>query len=382
MFGPASMHKNSLKNSRILETLAERMAQGVYLPGARLPAERDLAAEFALDRSAVRAALVELARTGQIVREPGCRPRVSGAARTQRPAARPRPASRTIAVILPQHASDHGSREIMRGIAHVLHSLEAPYRPLMFDLNLRTAPCGVLEQQACAAVLDEDIAGAIVWPTLEPGSLEGWCGVQSAGRPVVFVDRCDDDFLCDFVGVDNYDAAKNATRFLLAQGHTRIVHLTRDLPASSVAQRIDGYRDALTEAGLPFSSERVWSLPTEALPQGVEEYADRLLALDPPPTAVFAVNDQIAHTLIAALEARGKAVPGDISVLGFDDDDQHSARPALLTTVRQPFERIGQRAAALLLRRLGPAPPPAYQHVLLPTVLVERSTCRSLEKSP
>lgn len=354
--------------------------QGVYLPGSRLPAERDLASEFALDRSAVRAALAELTRTGQIVREPGCRPRVSPAAGIRSaPRSRPRPVSRTIAVILPQHAADHGSREIMRGIAHVLHSREAAFRPLMFDLNLRTAPRGVLERQACEAILEEDIAGAIVWPTLEPGSLDGWRGVQSAGRPVVFVDRCDDDFLCDFVGVDNYDAAKDATQFLLDQGHTRIVHLTRDLPASSVAQRIDGYRDALTDAGLPFSSAQVWSLPTKAFSQSVDEFAVRLLALDPPPTAVFAVNDQIAHTLIAALEVRGKTVPGDISVLGFDDDDQHSARPALLTTVRQPFERIGQRAAALLLRRLGPAPPPAYQHVLLPTVLVERSTCRLLE---
>lgn len=376
------MYKNTLKNSRLLETLSERIAQGVYLPGARLPAERDLAAEFELDRSAIRAALVELARVGQIVREPGCRPRVSGAARPARPVQRPRPASRTIAVLLPQHASDHGSREILRGIAHLLHSQKAPYRPLMFDLNLRTAPRGAIEQQACTAVLEEDIAGAIVWPTLEPGSLSGWRGVQAAGRPVVFVDRCDDDFLCDFVGVDNYDAAKDATRFLLALGHTRIVHLTRNLPASSIEQRIEGYRDALTEAGLPFSAACVRRLPMEASAPSVDEFAADLLTLDPPPTAVFAVNDQVAHTLIAALEARGKAVPGDISVLGFDDDDQYSARPALLTTVRQPFERIGRRAAALLLRRLGPAPPPAYQHVLLPTVLVERSTCRSLEKSP
>ncbi len=373
------MEKNTpRKNSRLFEVLAERMAQGVYLPGARLPAERDLAAEFALDRSAVRAARTELARTGQIVREPGCRPRVSGAARTARPVARLHPASRNIAVILPQHAADHGSREILRGIAHLLHSQEAPYRPLMFDLNLRTAPRGTLEQQACTAVLDEDIAGAIVWPTLEPGSLDGWRGVQTAGRPVVFVDRCDDDFLCDFVGVDNYEAAKDATRFLLAQGHMQIVHLTRDLPASSIEQRVEGYRDALIDAGLPFSAASVWRLPTEASAPSVDEFAAHLLALNPLPTAVFAVNDQIAHTLIAALEARGKTVPGDISVLGFDDDDQHSARPALLTTVRQPFERIGQRAAALLLRRLGPAPPPAFQHVLLPTILVERSTCRSL----
>ena len=377
--------ENGSASRRIAETLAERIRQGIYLPGSRLPAERDLAAEFSFDRSVVRGALSEITRAGLIVREPGCRPRVS-ALPGSRPAPRPPRRRRqnplqAVAVILPQHEADHGSREIVRGISHVLRSHEAPFRPLLFDTNLRTAPRSILEREACAAVAQEDIAGAIVWPTLEAASLEGWRAVQAQGHPVVFVDRYDDALPCDFVGIDNYASAKDAVEYLLRLGHARIAHLTHDQKASSVRERAAGFREAVQSAGL--SSETVWILPTETFPQCVDDFVTWLLKTDSPPTAIFAINDQIAHTLIARLEARGKRVPEDFSVLGFDDDDMYSARPALLTTVRQPFHRIGQRAAELLLRRLGPLPSPSiFQHVLLPTLLVERSTCRSLKKSP
>ena len=387
---PASPLKN-LSLQPIAETLAERIGQGVYALGSPLPAERELAAEFSRDRSAVRAALSELTRRGLISRNPGCRPRVSatgGRAADARPAEhapRRREGSglRAIAVILPQHEADHGSREIVRGITHTLRSQEAPYRPLIFDTNLRTAPRTALEQEACDAIMQEGITGAIVWPTLEPGSLDGWRMVQAQGHPVVFVDRCDPALPGDFVGVDNYAAAKEATEFLLTLGHTRIAHLTYEQKISSVQERISGYRDALHAAGIVLPSETICALPPGASSQCVEAFVSWLLETKTPPTAIFTVNDQIAHFLIARLEACGKRIPADFSVLGFDDDDMHSARPALLTTVRQPFERIGQRAAELLLRRLGPPPVPAlphtvYQHVLLPTRLVERSTCRPL----
>ena len=384
------LKKNTTKENisasrRMAETLAERIRQGGYLAGSRLPAERDLAAEFSLDRSIVRVALSELTQTGLIVREPGCRPRVSalaGSHPAERPPRRRQPGARqAIAVILPQHEADHGSREIVRGISHVLRSQEAPYRPLIFDTYLRSASCLALEQEACAAVAPEDLAGAIVWSTLEEAALDGWRSVQQQGHPVAFVDRYDDALLCDFVGIDNYAAAKDAVEYLLRLGHTRIAHLTGNEKTSTLRDRAAGYRAALQRAGLPASSEMVWPLPAETFPQCMDDFATWLLATPSPPTAVFAVNDPIAHTLIARLEARGKRVPDDLSVLGFDDDDMYSARPALLTTMRQPFERIGQRAAELLLRRLAPTPPAAFQHVLFSALLVERSTCRSLEKS-
>lgn len=384
-------HGRTAISRRVLETLSERIRQGVYAPGSRLPAERDLASEFSLDRSVVRLALSELTRSGLIAREPGCRPRVSlsplstgQGLQPAAPAPRPRGTGtlKAIAVILPQHEADHGSREIVRGISHVLRSQEAPYRPLVFDTYLRSASSLVLEQEACAAVTEEGLAGAIVWSTLEEAALNGWRSAQRQGHPVVFVDRYDDAMLSDFVGIDNYAAAKDATEYLLRLGHTRIAHLTGNERTSTLRERAAGYQVALQRAGLPASAERIWALPAQTYPQCMDEFVAWLLQTPSPPTAVFAINDPIAHTLIARLEAQGKRVPEDLSVLGFDDDDMYSARPALLTTLRQPFERIGQRAAELLLRRLAhTAPPQTFQHILLPTHLVERSTCRSLERT-
>ena len=378
--------KNPSAARRIVTTLTERIVRGVYPPGSRLPAERELSSEFVLDRSLIRAALSDLSEAGLIVREPGCRPRVctgfeaSDADRIS--SGREQTALQAIAVILPQHEADHGSRKIMRGINHALRSLKAPYRPIIFDLDLRTASRQVLEQEACAAIESEGIAGAIVWPTVEADSLAGWRSVQQQGHPVVFVDRYDEDLPCDFVGTDNYAAARDATDYLLALGHTRIVHLTQNLTATSVRERSAGYLEALSMAAPPGETEIQWVLPAETYPQCVEDFITWFLETDQPPTAVFAVNDQVAHTLIARLKAHGKHVPEDLSVLGFDDDELYSAQPALLSTMRQPFEQIGHRAVELLLRRLKLPPygalSPAFQHILLPTQLVERSTCRAL----
>ncbi len=387
----------TVTSRRVVETLAGRIRQGGYAPGARLPAERDLAVEFSVDRSVVRLALSELTRIGLIVREPGCRPRVSAkqsgmiqssvlqssavsGLQPAGPTPRPREAGtlKAIAVILPQHEADHGSREIVRGISHVLRSQEAPYRPLVFDTYLRSVSSLALEQEACTAVTEEGLVGAIVWSTLHEEALDGWRLAQQQGHPVVFVDRYN-EMPCDFVGIDNYAAAKDATEYLLRLGHTRIAHLTGNEKTSTLRDRAAGYRAALQGAGLPASAETIWALPMEAFPQCMDTFVAWLLETPSPPTAVFAINDPVAHTLIARLEAYGKRVPDDLSVVGFDDDDMYSARPALLTTVRQPFERIGHRAAELLLRRLAhSAPPQTFQHVLLPTLLVERSTCRMI----
>jgi GntR family transcriptional regulator of arabinose operon len=378
--------RSSSATRRIVDALTERIVRGVYPPGSRLPAERELSAEFILDRSLIRSALSELSEAGLIVREPGCRPRVrsnSDSSTTDRtPTDREQPTLQAIAVILPQHEADQGSRKIMRGINLALRSLKAPYRPIIFDTDLRNASPQVLEQEACTAIESEGIAGAIVWPTLEAGSLASWRGVQERGHPVVFVDRYDVDLPCDFVGVDNHAAAREATEYLLALGHTRIVHLTQDIAATSVQERIAGYSEALRMAAPRGIPEIQWILSAETYPKCMQDFVTWFLETEQPPTAVFAVNDQVAHTLIALLKAQGKQVPEDLSVLGFDDDELYSASPALLSTVRQPFERIGHRAVELLLQRLK-MPPYAtsattFQHILLPTHLVERSTCQAL----
>jgi len=365
---------------RVLQILQDRIVTRTYKPGGWLPTERELAQELGVNRSAVRDALLHLEHSALIERRPGCRPRVLGVPHTPSDqASHSRTASRAIAVVLPQHQADHASREIVRGIGKVLRSGDMPYRQLTFDVIMQARESHIMEQEACEALRAGEAAAAIVWPTLHPDALAQWRTLQEQGYPVVFVDRYDQDMACDFVGVDNYSSAREAVDYLLDLGHTRIAYITTSEAASVIRERAAGYRDAMEEAGW-LTPKFQWTVrqghmveSAEVIRKGIEE--------DGLPTAVFAVNDHSAYRCIDYLWSRGIRVPEDVSVIGFDDIDRFSPRPGHLTSVRQPFERIGQRAAEIALKRLSSTTSAMepYQQILLSTRLIERESCRSIK---
>jgi len=94
------------------------------------------------------------------------------------------------------------------------------------------------------------------------------------------------------------------------------------------------------------------------------------------PTAVFAVNDILAWRLMRAMTESGRSVPGDLAIVGFDDIEPKAMHKPLLTTMRQPFERIGYYAARMLLERMQ-TPSLPIRHVLLDTPLVVRASTAS-----
>jgi LacI family transcriptional regulator, repressor for deo operon, udp, cdd, tsx, nupC, and nupG len=174
------------------------------------------------------------------------------------------------------------------------------------------------------------------------------------------------------VTIDNLDAAARATRHLVDLGHRRIgmiSHLPpQALPSVGPLLRREGYEGVLAEAGITVREELI--VPGNFALQGGAEAMAQLLAVDRPPTAVFAQSDEMAIGAIKAARDTGLRVPADLSVIGFDD-----AEPAArmgLTTVRQPTRRKGELAATALLGLLaGRAPPPVQQ---LPTELVVRTS--------
>lgn len=361
----------------VLSVIEDRIKQGGYAAGAWLPPERELAREFGVNRSAVRDALAHLARSGRITREPGCRPRVCGSDHLRADGRQPGRTHYTIAVVLPQHDSDLASREILRGVSRTFRGQDISYRTLIFDTSQESKSWEAAEDEACTAVENEDIAGAIVWSVLDPSILARWQRISQSGRPVVFVDRYSDRFPCDYAGVDNVTAARDAVEHLISLGHTQIAHITSTEKASVVEQRTAGYRLALEDAGLR-ATENVQALPESIL--DYTKFFDSLLESAASPTAVFAFNDWTARRFIYHLNGRGIPIPDRISIIGFDDIDRASQRPALLTTMRQPFDRIGQRAAELLVLRLttpdGLLRP--YQHICLPAQLVQRASCGAI----
>ena len=191
--------------------------------------------------------------------------------------------------------------------------------------------------------------------------------LAAAGIPVVLVDQAHDSVAT--VTVDDLEGGRMATEHLLSLGHRRIAFAGDTVDgvhgASASSRRCAGYQRALSDAGVPLRPELVKLRPHGRL---AAEIAQELLDLPAPPTAVFAASDLQALAMIEALEALGRRVPDDLSVVGFDDVEL--ARYAGLTTVAQPLEFSGTRGAELLLSALeGEDVLQARQHLSLELVV-------------
>jgi len=172
------------------------------------------------------------------------------------------------------------------------------------------------------------------------------------------------------IRTDHHAGASEATRHLIELGHRRIAHIAGSRHAPSTARRLAGYRDALASSRLP--------APPELLHQGdfsMQSGAagmEQLLKLAEPPTAVLCGNDEMAFGAILALHKVGLSVPGDLSIVGFDDQNMAAYYNPPLTTVHIPRHELGRRAALELIDQLeGRA---VAHEVVLPTRLIIRES--------
>jgi LacI family transcriptional regulator, repressor for deo operon, udp, cdd, tsx, nupC, and nupG len=180
------------------------------------------------------------------------------------------------------------------------------------------------------------------------------------------------------VEIDNAGASRDAVRYLLSLGHTRIAHISGPIPELMATDRRQGYRAAMAQAGLPIATgyER---LGDYLVPSGRAQCA-ALLDLPEPPTAIFCANDEMAFGALHELRARGIDVPGKVSVVGFDDIYLSQAIFPPLTTVSQPRAEIGRTAMTVLLDIMAGAPAPKTP-VIMPTTLELRGSagpCRQI----
>jgi len=184
--------------------------------------------------------------------------------------------------------------------------------------------------------------------------------------------------------IDNVAGGRMATEHLLSLGHRRIgfVGDTRsrgkdsDLGSTSSHERLHGYRGALQQAGIGYDASLVRR--GEHGEANAQALATKLLSLPDPPSAVFAASDRQAMGVLAAADRALRPVPGDLSVIGFDDIE--SAKLLGLSTVRQPLEDSGIEGARRLcaLLRGEPIGPLRQQ---LPLEVVHRSTTARLRGS-
>jgi DNA-binding LacI/PurR family transcriptional regulator len=217
-----------------------------------------------------------------------------------------------------------------------------------FALTVVTADGADAMAEAFERLHDQGIDGAIV---LNEATVLARDASLPADVAVVVVDSPPDERFV-VVQSDHESGARAATEHLLAEGHDTVWHLAGPANSYAAVERERGWRGALEGTGsiAPPVLHGDWSAASGHA-QGI------VLAERGDVTAVFAANDQMALGLLRALAEAGRAVPGEVAVVGFDDvADAADYRPPL-TTVRQDFDALGERAVSALISAIdGGAP--------------------------
>jgi LacI family transcriptional regulator len=177
----------------------------------------------------------------------------------------------------------------------------------------------------------------------------------------------------NWVDVENREGARQAVAHLLALGHRRVATITGPLHMAVALDRRDGYKQALLEAGLAVDPALI--ARGDFTQEGGYRAMSQLLSLPQPPTAVFVASDAMAIGALRAAREAGRAVPGDVAVVGFDDLPSAAFASPPLSTVHQPIYDLGATAANLLADRLDGAEQSSPVHICLPTRLVVRQSC-------
>ena len=169
--------------------------------------------------------------------------------------------------------------------------------------------------------------------------------LRRGGIPVVLAEQNMPGTGLPLVVTDNFSGARELTSHLISLGHRRIAFMVNSREAWNYAglERFNGYREALADNGIRMDRNLILDTGDESF-----ESLMVLLRQDNPPTALFALCDGVAISMISHLHRNGIAVPRDFSVAGFDNIDIAASYIPGLTTVDQPMRELGKRAAEIL----------------------------------
>jgi LacI family transcriptional regulator len=191
--------------------------------------------------------------------------------------------------------------------------------------------------------------------------------------PLVLIDRALPDVECDLIVTDNVNGARRLIEHLISVGHRLIAHITDAEDTSTGRERLQGYGEALAAHGIEFRPELVVRTTVDRI--GGFRAAQEILTRQPPPTAIFAVNNMTAVGTMQALRERGMSVPEQMGLVCFDDVEHLAVLSPFLTVVDQPSETLGSLGAQLLLERMSGKANERARRITLQTDLIVRKSC-------
>lgn len=245
---------------------------------------------------------------------------------------------------------------IMRGIISGLEG--SPYSAIFADGRWQAD----IEEKALQIFLGRRVDGLIVvGGTLNSETLNK----ISEQIPVIVIAREVSGLENRCLFFDNFQAAYDATRFLIDAGHQRIAHIAGVPTHQDSERRLAGYKQALLDAGIDINEKLI--VEGNFRRQSGIIAAEALLSSGHTFSAIFAANDQMASGVRLALFRKGIRVPEDISLIGFDNQPESAYMTPPLTTIRQPGDELGEAAAQYMLHivKQKPYTPPTFQTELI-----------------
>jgi len=225
------------------------------------------------------------------------------------------------------------------------------------------------------------VDGLIISLSAETCNVDHLIRLHQKGLPIAFFDRVTDAIATHQVTADNYKGAYEATRHLLQQGFRRIAHITSSLSLSITVERLQGYRQALEDAGMQPDPRYIKLCEHGGMIQEETRQAlMQLLEMQDRPDAIFTASDRLSTTTLSLLRQMRIEIPGQIALVGFTNSISADIFNPSLTAVVQPALEMGQQITELLIQLIeSKRPVTSFQkHVLATELKIRDSSIRQL----
>ena len=250
--------------------------------------------------------------------------------------------SNTIGIMIPEIVHYFFS-SVISGIEDV--ASQKGYTVIICQSNEKFAR----EVSNAKTLLSHRVDGILVSISKETNSFDHFVNLQEGGIPLVFFDRIAPGISADLVITDDIDASYNATRHLIETGCKRIAHFAGPQGLVISRDRLQGYLNALTEAGLPIDKRLIIEADTF---EKARNTVGQMLDAGNVPDGIFAVNDMTAIGAMQTIQKRGYKIPDQISIVGFSDGYLSGVTDPHLSSVDQHGYEMGTTAAEMLFRRI------------------------------
>jgi len=331
---------------QLKELLKEEIIAGRWVPGEKIATEKELIKEYDCSLITVNKAVSKLVEEGYVFRERGRGTFVSP--RSLWGKANEPIVLKLIGMVVPNVSNEFG-RTIVRGVEDYLHSKGYSLILGNHDQSFEKA------MDYISLLLKKHIDGIIISPIVGENYEEKNARILkkliNRDVPFVLVDKYLCNMDCSYVVSDSLVSSYKITTNLIKSGHQKIAVLS-GLHCSSFEDRLAGYKNALSENNIQFDPDLVFECDERRIDAGDIEMIIKFLETNPSFTAIFTFNATLAKGAILALERLGKRVPGDITLVTYDNHILPHLAETLFTRIDQPIYKMGEKAAEVLIQMI------------------------------